>query len=679
MKAIRFAPLWIRSLDDADKITFFSFVFSFFLLINSKVFNLYDILEYALLVFLFITQIKFKSDGEISKAEFTVHLFLMVSFITVLTSNGYKSPFLPLLLSSLLLITLRSNLLKSIISVALTFSVLLFHAYVGSVNKSTSAIIYLSSLSFSYLLASVLIHLSKAKNLSNNNDILSLPEEFQAKTFIEKLWYVLDLEKAISKMRSEELIITEYFRQNPLCPPVCEVIVVYRPESKIVLYKYDIDTEKISSSTVNLPFSFEKRIPPEKIYDNVLKEFKLTTSNELFAIYHFSGTLESVNSHLIKLIDSLFVEVLAEARLLSYKNLVIEQLISAENFLHSLLKEGPPKDLLENAALSVKKIAFVEKSFLIPCNDLKEGKPNMEKAIIKGPFIRYPEDAWRINVEMLAEEICRTGIPKIIETEKFKIFAVPIKDSNYIYGVLGGIAAKDAVVERALSSAEFTASVLALQLRRLIVEPFFTEPSVVDKSLFLRFHSKILNLQEIVHQLESRTELKPNSSRILPILKEVEQAIYRILFRAIDEENQKVSTSILKSALKDIKEKLHQTNISLNYSFEGEFTIEPKIMRSIIIIIIEALTNALVHSNATEIALGLKEMDGNLLVYISDNGLGFNLRAVLDELKKNKERYSGLKKIAFETKNIGGNLKIRSSPSSGTSVEVYISVKKDNS
>lgn len=676
VKSIKLISRWIRALDPEVKITFFSFLFSFFLLVNVKEFIISHILIYLIFIGFYLALSKFKSGGENIKVKSIGSLFLIASFFTVLTSNGYISPFFPLFISSLLLVMRSYSFAKFVTIASLTFLILLLQAYFNLSNKSLSLLIFLSSLSFSLLSAFFLMYLRQEED-KENNKISILTEDFQTKTLIEKLWIVLDFEKAISKMHSEELIITEYFRQNPFCPPVCEFILVYRLESKIIFYEYDINNEKIVSSHLNLPFGFEKRKTPEKIYYNEHKEFKHTASNDFFAIYHRSETLKTVDYHLIELIDSIFVEVLAEARLSSYKNLLIEQLLGAENFLYQILNKRQSRELLENAVLLAKKIASVEKTFLIPCDNSMEGKPNLEKAIIKGPITQYPQDSWNISVQMLAEKVCLSGKPKTLETENFKIFALPIKDSSKIYGVLGGIANKEAKVERAISNAQFIANVITLHFRRVETEDSYNKEALIDKKLLLEYNSKIFNLQEIVHQLESKSRIIDGNSKSLLILKRVEQAIYKLLLKTFDEKQHKTSLEVVKKALTDIKEALNRNKISLNYSLDRKIEIEPKILRCVMIAIFEALANSLTYSNATQIEIGLDEMDGKILAYIRDNGTGFNLKSVLDKLKKDKEKDSGLKKIALEVKNVGGKLKIKSAPSAGTSVELSFNFKKD--
>lgn len=80
----------------------------------------------------------------------------------------------------------------------------------------------------------------------------------------------------------------------------------------------------------------------------------------------------------------------------------------------------------------------------------------------------------------------------------------------------------------------------------------------------------------------------------------------------------------------------------------------------------EALTNAARHSLATRVDVGLQTRDGLLVLWIIDNGRGFNTRELSDfdclGIAGMRER-AGL---------VGGSLKIRSRPEHGT--EVYFTV-----
>lgn len=79
----------------------------------------------------------------------------------------------------------------------------------------------------------------------------------------------------------------------------------------------------------------------------------------------------------------------------------------------------------------------------------------------------------------------------------------------------------------------------------------------------------------------------------------------------------------------------------------------------------ETLNNILRHANATEVEIRLNEYNHHLYVEIEDNGLGFNPSGIT-------KGSLGLQIMQERVELIGGNLKIKSIPGQGTTVQVKI-------
>lgn len=76
----------------------------------------------------------------------------------------------------------------------------------------------------------------------------------------------------------------------------------------------------------------------------------------------------------------------------------------------------------------------------------------------------------------------------------------------------------------------------------------------------------------------------------------------------------------------------------------------------------EALSNAVRHANATEVVLGLRIDCDQLIVWISDNGRGFDVAEA-------RSHGRGLANIMERTEKIGGSCECRSKPGAGTTIE----------
>ena len=88
-------------------------------------------------------------------------------------------------------------------------------------------------------------------------------------------------------------------------------------------------------------------------------------------------------------------------------------------------------------------------------------------------------------------------------------------------------------------------------------------------------------------------------------------------------------------------------------------------------LLLEAVTNALKHADATELAITVMVEDGHLHVRATDDGRGFDLAAA--------ERHGGLISMEDRVRSFSGQLHITSEPGRGTSVEAVfpISVESD--
>lgn len=84
----------------------------------------------------------------------------------------------------------------------------------------------------------------------------------------------------------------------------------------------------------------------------------------------------------------------------------------------------------------------------------------------------------------------------------------------------------------------------------------------------------------------------------------------------------------------------------------------------------EALENSVRYSQASEIRVTLTEVDGELHVTVSDNGIGFDLERV------DRTSHFGLGMLEARSHLAGGRFQITSSPGSGTKVEAQLPLKR---
>lgn len=87
-------------------------------------------------------------------------------------------------------------------------------------------------------------------------------------------------------------------------------------------------------------------------------------------------------------------------------------------------------------------------------------------------------------------------------------------------------------------------------------------------------------------------------------------------------------------------------------------------------IIQEAINNALKYARASEISISITETEKNLIIKISDNGIGFDLNTI--------ELGNGLENMQKRASEINGKINIQSKINAGTQIEIVCDKNKTN-
>jgi signal transduction histidine kinase len=116
-----------------------------------------------------------------------------------------------------------------------------------------------------------------------------------------------------------------------------------------------------------------------------------------------------------------------------------------------------------------------------------------------------------------------------------------------------------------------------------------------------------------------------------------------------------------------------QTDITAQFLMEGDLAMPSGIELQLVRIIQESLTNVRKHSKASRASIELCRRDGNLLLTVSDDGIGM---AQASRSKSAFPRF-GLSTMRERTESIGGTFSIESSPGAGTTVRAVVPLPPD--
>ena len=137
----------------------------------------------------------------------------------------------------------------------------------------------------------------------------------------------------------------------------------------------------------------------------------------------------------------------------------------------------------------------------------------------------------------------------------------------------------------------------------------------------------------------------------------------------------------LTAALQAMADKMLETyNQKVTISIDERVTGQLEMGKQGVIfyIIEEAVNNARKHAAAETIAVRLHQMDtGIALLEITDNGVGFDVRAVAQSYDKRASSSLGMINLRERAELVSGLLQIDSAPGHGTNVQVYIPLTEE--
>jgi signal transduction histidine kinase len=127
----------------------------------------------------------------------------------------------------------------------------------------------------------------------------------------------------------------------------------------------------------------------------------------------------------------------------------------------------------------------------------------------------------------------------------------------------------------------------------------------------------------------------------------------------------------LSATLRWYASRIHElTSIQVRVDIEGdEPTLDDAVKITIFRIVQEALNNVIKHSKATNVNVHLDYRDKKAIIFIRDNGQGFNMNAVQSRIGRVSLGLAGMEERAML---LGGTLEVHSRPDYGTQVDAEI-------
>jgi signal transduction histidine kinase len=106
--------------------------------------------------------------------------------------------------------------------------------------------------------------------------------------------------------------------------------------------------------------------------------------------------------------------------------------------------------------------------------------------------------------------------------------------------------------------------------------------------------------------------------------------------------------------------------VSFSAPADGDLPVDPEVRRELLLIFKEGVNNIVRHSGCKEARIAVSCGDGRLTLLVEDDGRGFDQR---------QAGGVGLRSIRQRAERLGGELTVRSSPGSGTTLLLRLPVR----
>ena len=160
-------------------------------------------------------------------------------------------------------------------------------------------------------------------------------------------------------------------------------------------------------------------------------------------------------------------------------------------------------------------------------------------------------------------------------------------------------------------------------------------------------------------------EAKVQLARLQELTREAMEELRSLIFelRPAEVESEGLVVAVRKHI--DVLRRVYRREVEL--SVRGEPRLEPAAEAEVLRIVQEALQNALRHSGASRLVVGLDAADGRVRVQVADDGAGFEPGA-----PGLRARRLGLTSMEERARAVGGKLAIESSPGHGATITLEV-------
>jgi signal transduction histidine kinase len=314
------------------------------------------------------------------------------------------------------------------------------------------------------------------------------------------------------------------------------------------------------------------------------------------------------------------------------------------------------------------------------------------------PFAVCMQERKSVILSEISVEKAKTPFERWLARRGFRsLIAVPVALGEQVLGVIFAAAVQpDAFSRDDLTFLQTVSDHVAVALanarllqelrekervRGLLLNKVVTAQEEERKRISHELHDQIgqlLTALLIQLQLLERDLSEPSLKDRLKVLKQLAEEISIHLHHIAWELRPPALDELgLLAALERVTEEWSKRfNIPCEFEVNGAFNgqIEPEVAIGVFRIVQESLTNIAKHARATHARVTVQQENGELVVTVEDNGVGFRVKDVMRHPDENKRL--GLLGMMERAAMLSGKLDIESKPGKGTKVQLRIPLTK---
>lgn len=129
---------------------------------------------------------------------------------------------------------------------------------------------------------------------------------------------------------------------------------------------------------------------------------------------------------------------------------------------------------------------------------------------------------------------------------------------------------------------------------------------------------------------------------------------------------QPVAQSVLGNTLESVKQRFGRMGLEVSWHGTGQVLLPSEVLDAFLLSLAECLENVRRHAGVAEAHVTITDDDTTVRAMVTDSGVGFDLAAV------DSRKFGFKESVVARLKDVGGNVRLFSSPGSGTTVVLEV-------